>query len=149
MPDFVTNTTSDVALTATTAKTVISVITTANRRARIKEIFIGFKSVTSTDAPVLVEEVQADTDGTGTSETPRALDPADAGAAVTTSKRDYSAEPTTNITVRKLWLVPPSGSFIIQNPLGEEDVIPVSKLGYIRATAPQNQSARAYIKFNE
>lgn len=149
MPDFIANTPADVALAGATAKSILSLITTAGRRARIKEIFVGFKSVTSSDAPVLVELVQHDTDGTGTAVTPQPLDPADSGAAVTTSKHTYSAEPTVNIVVRKHWLVPPSGSFVIQNPLGEEDIVPVSKTFTLRCTAPQAQNARAYFKFAE
>lgn len=149
MPDFITQTSADVSLTAATAKSVVSLITTSGRRARIKEIMCGFKSVTSTDVPVLVELVQHDTDGTGTAVTPVALDPADSGASVTTSKVNYTAEPSTNIVVRKHWLIPPSNSLILQNPPGEEDVIPVSKTATIRCTAPQAQSARAYLKFNE
>jgi hypothetical protein len=148
MPDFIANT-GAISVTAATAKSVISVITTANRRARIKEISVGASSVTSTDAPMLVELVQHDTDGTGSAVTARALDPADAGAAVVTSKDNYTAEPTGGIVVRKEWLVPPSGTFVIQNPLGEEDVCPVSKTMTVRVTSPQNQTVRGYLKFAE
>lgn len=149
MPDYNTGTTTAaVSVTAATAKTVLSIITGATRRARVKELFVGASSVTSTDAPMLVELVQFDTDGTGTSQTPVPLDAAEP-AAICTSKVNYSAEPTTNAVVKKHWLVPPSGSLILQNPLGEEEVLPVSKTLALRVTAPQSQSVRANLKFAE
>lgn len=149
MPDYNVGTpVAGVAVTAATAKTVLSIITGATRRIRIKELTVGASSVTSTHAPMLVELVQFDTDGTGTSNTAIVpLDPAET-AAISTSKHTYTAEPTTPV-VKKHWRVPPSGTLILQNPLGEEEVLAVSKVMGLRITAPDNQTVNANLKFAE
>ena len=139
----------DVALVAATAKTVLSLITGATRRAKLKELTLAFSSVTSTDVPVLIELVQFDTDGTGTTVTPAAVDRADP-AAISTAKSDYSAEPTTNPVV--LWetrMTPIGGTLILQTPLGDEFKFLVSKTHALRITAPQGQTVRAVLKIEE
>ena len=97
---------------------------------------------------MLVELVQFDTDGTGTSNTPSADDPAEP-AALCSSKYAYTVEPTTNVAVKDSWLVPPSGTLILQAAELREIRVPVSKVLGLRVTAPQAQTARASIKFRE
>ena len=148
MPDYTTSTPSDVALTGGAAKTVLSVITGATRRASLREIFVAGKSVTATDVPMLVELVQFDTDGTGTANTPSANDPAEP-AAICTSKHTYSAEPTTNPVVKKQWLVPPSSGLLVQAAELREIKVPISRVLGLRVNSPQAQNVRAYIEFTE
>lgn len=139
----------DVALVAATAKTVLALITGATRRAKVKELTIAFSSTTQTDAPVLVELVQFDTDGTGTAATPVAVDRADP-AAIATAKSNYTAEPTVNPAV--LWetrMTPIGGTLILQTPLGDEFKFSLSKTYALRMTAPQAQTARVVLKFEE
>ena len=53
MPGYVTQPTAAVSVTGAAAKSVLSVITAATRRARIKRVTIGGLSVTASHAPVL------------------------------------------------------------------------------------------------
>jgi NaMN:DMB phosphoribosyltransferase len=149
MPDYTTKSTAAVSVSAATAKSVLSIITPATRRARIKRITIGGLSVTASDVPGTVEIVQFDTDGTGTAVTPTALDPAEP-ASLVTSKANYSAEPTTNVVVRSVFPLSPQGVTAEKafGP-GEELVIPVSKTATVRVTFPQAQSCWPEIEFAE
>lgn len=149
MPDYTTKPTAVVAVTGTTAKTVISLITAATRRARVKRVTIGALSVTSTHVPGTVQLVQYDSDGTGTAVTPTALDAAET-ASITTSKVNYSAEPTTNAVVRAIFSLSPQGVTLEKafGP-GEEIVVPVSKVLAVVVTMPDNQSIWPEIEFSE
>jgi hypothetical protein len=144
-------TAADVSLAAATAKSVLAWINGATRRSRVLEITIGFNSQTSTDAAVLIELVQFDTDGTGTSVTPAACEPGNP-AAIGTAKYNYSAEPTTNPVVRWTTRCTPQqgGTLVYQVPMTRERACPVSKLTALRLTAAQVQSGvRATMQVEE
>lgn len=140
---------TDQSLVAATAKTLIQLVTGATRKIWVKEISIGFKSVTATDVPVLVTLNRQSTAGTASAVTPN---PVSEGfpAAISTAQEIFTVEPTTGVVVGGPWEITPIGGLLIyQIPLGDEiDMAVSSKLGLV-ATAPQGQSVRAYIKFNE
>lgn len=149
MPSYIVKPAAVVTVTGTTAKSVLSVITGATRRARIKRVTIGFLSVTAANAPGLIELVQFDTDGTGTAVTPVALDPGEP-ASICTSKSNYSAEPTTNVSVRSQFPLSPQG-VTVEKAFGPRDelILPISKTLTIRVTMPDNQSCWPEIEFEE
>jgi hypothetical protein len=149
MPDYTTKSPTVVAVTGTTAKTVLTVITPSTRRARIKRVTIGGLSVTSSHAPGTVELVQWDTDGTGTARTPTALD-ASESPSLCTSKSNYTAEPTTNEVIRDMFPLSPQGVTAEKayGP-GEEIVVPVSKTFGVRVTMPDNQNIWPVIEYSE
>jgi hypothetical protein len=145
---YTVNNAADVALVAATAKTVIQLVTGATRKIWIKEMAIGFKSVTATDVPVLVQLVRQSTAGTMTANTP-APDVEGHPAAISTAQEAATAEPTSGVVVKEWLITPIGGQLVYQLPLGDEVEMAVSsKLGLL-VTAPQAQSCRAYIKFNE
>lgn len=149
MPDYTTKPAAVVAVTGTTAKTVISIITAATRRARIKRVTVGGLSVTASHAPGTVQLIQYDSDGTGTAVTPTALDAAET-ASITTSKSNYSAEPSTGAVVRSTFSLSPQGVTLEKafGP-GEEIVVPVSKVLAVVVTMPDNQSVWPEVEFSE
>lgn len=149
MPDYTTKAAAAVSLTGTTAKSVLTVITGATRRVRIKRVTIGGLSVTATHAPGTVELVQFDTDGTGTAATPTSLDAAET-AAISTSKANYTVEPSGGAVIRSVFALSPQGVTMEKafGP-GEELVVPVSKVLAVRVTMPDNQSVWPEIEFSE
>jgi hypothetical protein len=79
---------------------IVSMISVSGRPLYLKRLKLGARSVAATDLPMVVRIIQADTDGTGTTNTPVAVD-ADVTASVPTGKHTYTVAPTTNI--RTLW----------------------------------------------
>lgn len=145
------STAADRSLTATTAKTILAVITGATRRARIFRFEIGFGSTTNTDAAVLYEIVRfTGADGTGTAVTPVALDPANP-AAIATAKENYTAEPASAVVLSTGKLTPqPGGTLIVPFEPGVEPTAAISTEIGLRLTAPQNQTTvRATLYFEE
>lgn len=147
---YTVETTTDVALSAATAKTILSVICAANAPVRICELSVSFDGTSGTAEPVTVElcsSTQA-TAGTTTSQTPvQCRGPTrtvQAGGA-----RNYTAEPTV-LTVLKRWLVHPQTGLVIQFPLGREpEQVTTADALCIRCTAPATVNAQAYIEFEE
>lgn len=149
MPDYTVHPAASVAVSATTAKTVASVITPATRRVRIKRVTLTGLSVTSSHAPGTMEIVQFDTDGTGTAVTPVALDASET-ASLCTAKVNYTAEPTTNVVVRSTTGISPQGvTYEKSFGPGEEVIVPVSKVIGVRITFPEAQNVWPEIEFSE
>lgn len=147
---YTVETTGDIALTAATAKTILSVINAANSLIRLVEIGVSFDGVSGTAEPVTVElcsSTQA-TAGTSTSQTPvQCRGPTRTVQA--TGARNYTAEPTV-LTVLKRWLVHPQTGMVIQFPLGREPEQTVTADALcIRCTAPATVNAAGYIEFEE
>lgn len=138
------NTASDVALTATTAKTALGVKAAANSVVTMRAAHVNFESVTASDSPALIELVAGANDGTGTSETPVNYNRSHTASASYAAKSAYSAEPA-SLTVLKAWQYPVQGGVDIPLPI----MVPVQSaaggfLG-IRVTSPQNQNCRVSI----
>lgn len=139
---------ADVSLVAATAKTVVQLVTGATRRAKITGLELGFTSTTSTDGPVLVQLMLQTTAGTMSALTPRVLDQSDP-AAISTAQSNASAEPTAS-TVFYEWRITPIGGQLIRLwPFGFEFVMNVSSKVGIVMTAPQNQTTRLTLTFQE
>lgn len=147
---YVAETTADVALTAATAKTILSVINASNGLIRIVEMSVSFDGTSATAEPVTVElcsSTQA-TAGTNTSHTiVQSRGPTRTVQA--TAARNYTAEPTT-LTVIKQWLVHPQTGITVQFPLGREpEQVVTADAICIRCTAPAGVNARAHLEFEE
>lgn len=141
---------ADVALSAATAKTVLSVIAATGRIVELTEVGIGFDGTTTTYEAVLVELCKSTQAGAGTS---TAVTPAQiAGptvAVAATAAKNYSAEPTVLTAIQEWLIEPKSGQLIEQLPLGEQIVSDVADALCLRVTAPNVVNCRAYLKFRE
>lgn len=142
--------TADIALSAATAKTILSVINAANSLVRVIEFGVSFDSVTSNAEPVTVElgfNTEA-TAGTATSHT-IVQSGGPTRTVQATAKRNFTVEPTV-ITVFKRWLVHPQSGLVIQFPLGREPEQTTSARSVIiRCTAPAAVNVQGYIEFEE
>jgi len=146
--------TTATALVAATAKTLVNLISGANRIPLVTQMGISFDGVTASAIPVLVEmcySTQGAAGTPGTSPTPTLL--RGKGASQSTAGVDYSAEPTA-LTPYDHWLVTPNGGvLVIQSPLGREPEADLSggtnKAHCLRANAPANVNCRASLQFEE
>lgn len=147
---YTVETTADVALTAATAKTILSVINAANSLIRICEFGVSFDGVSGTAEPVTIElcsSTQAGA-GTSTSQTPVQLR-GPTRTVQATGARNYTAEPTT-LTCLKRWLVHPQTGLVMQFPLGREpEQVTTADALCLRVTAPATLNCQAYIEFEE
>jgi hypothetical protein len=109
---------------ATGAKTALNTIAPAGHGLAVVEIGVSFNGVTASDAPALVELCTSTQVGAGTSagSTPTVIQTrgkATSGSAPTAG-HNYTAEPTTLVSVRQ-WLISPNGGVLIYPlPLGRE-----------------------------
>jgi hypothetical protein len=150
-PGYTVESNGDIALTAATAKTVVSVINAANSLIRIVELGASFDGTSVTAEPVTVELCSCTQAGAGTSTAHTIVQLRGPTRTVqATGARNFTAEPTT-ITVLKRWLVHPAGlPFVIQFPLGREPEQTVTGDALlIRCTAPATVNVQAYLEFEE
>lgn len=145
-----TTTEGERALTAATAKTLITLIGATAVKARIVELGIAFDSTSSSAEPVRVRLVRATADGTGTAATVKAWDP-DNPTASATSKYNYSAEPTKESQALCEWQVHPQAGIVVQYPLGREPVLDnaTTSILCLEATAPAAVNSSAYLVWEE
>lgn len=149
-PGYTVESNGDIALTAATAKTILSVINASNSLIRICELSVSFDGTSGTAEPVTVElcsSTQA-TAGTSTSHTiAQVRGPTRTVQA--TGARNYTAEPTV-LTVRKRWLVHPQTGIVVQFPLGREpEQVASANALCLRCTAPAGVNCQGYIEFEE
>jgi len=135
------------------ARTLLQLVAGSTRRSKILEIGVSFASVTSTDAPVLVELGTETSAGTSSSFTPLPLDPADPAAIQTALNTFSSTEPTgfTAIGAGPWRVTPIGGTFVYQWPAGDEPRVAISTRFALRATTAASLSTaiRAYLIYQE
>ncbi len=149
------STSADVALVATTAKTVLFVLAPATFGMDLRGFEIAFDGVTTTDKPVLVEictTTGATNSTPGTANTNENANIVQIyGRAVTTGFIAGSActsEPTVLVQWKLLRVTPNGGTYDYDWPLGETPDNDVSKGFAIRCTAPTNAvNVRASVRF--
>lgn len=147
---YVVETTADVALTAATAKTILSVINAANSLIRLTEFGVSFDGTSASAEPVTVELMSSTQAGAGTSTSQSPVQLYGPTRTVQASgARNFTAEPTT-LTCIKRWLVHPQTGIEMQFPLGREpeQVVTADAL-VLRCTAPAGVNAQGYMCFEE
>lgn len=140
----------DVALSPSTAKTVLSVIAGTGAPIKVTELGVSFDGTSSAATPVLVE-LCASTEagaGTATSQTPVQV-----GGPTRTvqanGKRNFTAEPTV-LTTLKRWRIHPQAGLVLQFPLGREPMqVTGGRAMVLRCTAAAAVNAAAYVEFEE
>lgn len=148
--DLYTLNSGEVTLVAATAKSILQLVTPATTRAKITGFSVSFNSVTSSDAPAVVDLLRQTTAGTGgTAATMAALDP-DAPAALASGLYDIdSAEPTAGNVLWSGYVTPVGGLFVYNFADGEEPVLDVSNRVGIRVTSPEAVDVIATITYAE
>lgn len=146
------STEADVALVATTAKSVLGVNAPAQFGCDLRGFTIAFDGVTTTDKPVLVEICASTfaTNGPGTNSTSNTINQI-YGRSVTagfTGAYNWTTEPTVLTVVKVFRVTPNGGTFDYDWPLGETLDNDVSKGFVMRLTAPTSAvNARATFRF--
>jgi len=140
----------DIALSAATAKTILSVINASNSLIRIVEFAVSFDGTSGTAEPITVELCYSTQAGAGTTTSHTITQVRGAPRTVqATAARNYTAEPTT-LTVWKRWLVHPQTGLLVQFPLGREpECVVTADALCLRCTAPAAVNAQGYIEFEE
>jgi len=144
-------TTADVALSAATAKTVLSYIAASNAPFRVIEFALSFDGISATAEPVTVEMCSSTQAGAGSGSS--AVTPVQIGGPTRTVQgagaRNYSGEPTT-LTCLKRWLIHPQTGIAMQFPLGREpEQVVTADAICLRVTAPAVVNCQAYMEIEE
>lgn len=147
---YTVDTNGDIALSAATAKTIMTYITGSNAPASAIEFTVGFDGINPIAEPVTVELCFLTTAGAGTATSHTLVQTGGpTRSAQGTAKRNYSAEPTT-LTVAKRWLVHPQTSLTVQFPLGREfQQITGGNAIAIRCTAPAAVNAQGHMEVED
>lgn len=139
-------------LSAATAKTLLQAASPADKRLWVHSFSVSFNSVTSSDAPVVVDLMRQTTAGTGTSVTPVPLD-GNAPASTSTCLRSHTVEPSSGDILWSGYVTPVGGLFVYTFSPGEEPIVDESG-GFqpriaLRATSPSAVSVIASLTFAE
>jgi hypothetical protein len=133
--------TGEVSLTASTARTVLSITAPANQRLKIFGFEIFGKGVSTTDTPVKCELYRVTTDGgTATTITPAPNDDDEAETPQGVYKGSYTVEPTTLGALLRTWEVHPQTGIIYMFPVGQEIRVKGGKEVALRLTSGQNET---------
>lgn len=147
---YVAETTADVALTAATAKTILSIINGSNATIRLVEASISFDGTSSSAEPVTVE-LCFSTEATAGTATSQSLVQT-RGATRTpqcSAKRNFTAEPTV-LTVVRQWRIHPQTGITYPLPLGREiEQITTADAICLRGTAPANVNCGSHMEVEE
>jgi len=141
-----------VAMTASTAKTHLGILTPATFGLDLLKIHLGMDSVVGSNPTVLVELVSYSADGTGTAGT---VNPTYGRGTNTasipigfTSKYNYSVEPTGPTVLDKWPLTPVSGTAIYDLQLNATPDVGVSTLLGLRLTPGSAITGNAHVSMH-
>ena len=140
--------TSEVALSAATAKTALQIVAASNHRVKILRWGVFFDGTSVTAEPVQVELTRQTTAGTMSSNTPKKLDDSLAESLQTTAQDNATAEPTKGDIIDVVEVHPQQGYEIIY-PLGQEPIVGGGDRAGIICTAPASVNVRVKIVFEE
>lgn len=143
--------TTTVALTAATAKTVLSIQAPANQVLKVLEQKISHDGATSTNAPDLTEfgRCTFGAAGTATIVTPSKKDPGRQETIQTTAYKNYSAEPTTITAIDPGNTPQYNGMYHYITPDSRTLVVVGGQGWVMRITSPNNVNACARIEAEE
>ena len=134
--------TAEIALTATTTRTVLQLVAAAQHRVKVSGWGIAFDGTSTTAEPVQVEVVRQTSAGTMTALTIVKINESDAETIQTTAQHSAtSTEPTTTDIIDAMEVHPQQG-FEKLLPLGQEFIIKGGNRLAIRCTAPANVNCR-------
>lgn len=146
-----------ITLPGTAARTIVQVVAGATKRVKIKEFGISFDGTDATKTPVLVDLIRQTSAGTTSSAVTLGLNDTVLEAAVATAiQNPTGGEPTDAgtgaIFLRSYYVSPAAGLFVMQFPLGDEPVIPLSGRVGLRVTTAAGSgtpNCSAHIVFEE
>src|SRR5262245_22813804 len=141
-------TTSEIALSAATAKTVIQLVAATNHRVNLLSWGVYFDGTSATAEPVQVRLLRQTTAGTMSSLTPTKRDDSLAETLLTSAQHTATAEPTAGDVLEVKEVHPQSGYEKIY-PFGGEVIIGGGDRLGIECNAPAAVNVRAEMVFEE
>lgn len=139
-------TTTEVALTAATAKTILQLVAATNHLVKILSWSISFDGVSPTAAAVVVQVVRQTTAGTMSANTPKKLNDSLPETLQTTARDTATVEPTATDVLDTLNIHPQTG---YKTPYGYEVIMGgADRIGW-KATAPAGVNAIVTVHFEE
>ena len=140
--------TTEIALTAATAKTVVQLVAAANHRVKILGWGVFFDGTSTTAEPVQVRLLRQTTAGTMSALTPTKRDDSIADTLLTTAQHTATAEPTAGDLLEAIEVHPQQGYQVLY-PLGVEPIVGGGDRVGIECTAPGGVNVRATVLFEE
>lgn len=140
--------TSEIALTANTAKTVLQIKAAANHRVKLLSWGVSFDGTVASNQPVVVELLRQTTAGTATTLTPVKLDESLGETLQTTASHTATAEPTAGNVLSRVD-VHPQGGYEFIFPIGQEIILAGNGRLGIRCTAPEAVNVIGKMQFEE
>ena len=140
--------TTEIALTAATAKTVVQLVAAANHRVKILGWGVFFDGQSTTAEPVQVRLLRQTTAGTMSALTPTKRDDSIADTLLTTAQHTATAEPTAGDLIEAIEVHPQQG-YQVMYPLSVEPIIGGGDRVGIECTAPAGVNVRATVLFEE
>lgn len=140
-----------VALTASTAKSVLGVKSATDFGVDLKKIWWGFTGVTATEAPVVCElcycTFGANSPGTNSSSVTPAQVYGRTIAHGVTAAKTWTTEPTAITVLGEVPLTPNGGTLLYDSPLGDTPDCAPNEGFVLRFTAAASVSVRATMWF--
>lgn len=140
--------TSEVALSAATAKTIVQIVAPTNQRLKIKSWGVFFDGTSATAEPVVCELMRQTDAGTMSALTLVKDDPSFTETIQSTAQENATGEPTGS-TVLERRNVHPQASYEKIYPFGQEKKVPGGGRLAIRCTAPAGVNVIGEIAFEE
>lgn len=143
-----------VALTATTAKTVVGLRAATNQAVKVLEQSVSFDGATSSNAPAVVDFATctfgANAPGTNsTSATPTKREPGRAETTQLTAAHTWTTEPTTIAVVRPIDIGQYNGVYHYIHPFASPHVV-AGGAGFVtRITSPNNVNCTGHLSAEE
>lgn len=141
-------TTTEIALTAATAKTVIQLVAASNHRVLVTGWGVFFDGTSTVGEPAQVRVLKQTTAGTMSSLTPVKLNASDDETLQTTAQHTATAEPTAGDVYDVIECHPQQGYEKMLPPGMELVIVGGQRMG-IEVTAPAAVNVRAKMFFNE
>ena len=140
--------TSEIALSAATAKTIIQIVAASNHRVKVTEIWVSFDGVTSTDAPANIRILRQSTAGTMSALSPVKHNDSDDETLQTTAQHTATVEPTAGDVLAHIHVHPQGGRL---QPIHLADPLWIKGGGRIgvEITSPAAVNALATVAFEE
>lgn len=139
--------TSEVALAAATAKTVIQIVAPANQKLKVKSWMVSFDGISATAAPVQVVLMRQTDAGTMSALTP-VKKQTTSETIQSTAQHTATAEPASSDILASVEVHPQTGYEKIYVPGDEIIVGGAGRLGIV-CTAPAVVNVRANIEYEE
>ena len=150
MPQVGSGITSEIALTAATAKTVIQLIAASGHRVTILGWGVFFDGTSAAAEPVQVDVIRQTSAGTGGDAlTLQKFDDSIADALATTALSDIDGSEPTGSVILDVAEVHPQAGYEIMYPFGQEIIIGAGDRVGIRCNAPAAVNVRAKVRFQE